>query len=150
MLKLRSDQQAEPLTINIEKEMEEMRSGCRRLGNCYRAPPENERRNPFPRAPEVRRQPSTGWTAVASLRQAEASMPSNQTRTSVMNRCFQLMTRNAPAESVVYFYFKQRVLQSPNGRRDTIASPGCFPGRKRQSFSTIFRQPHHGLQLRVS
>lgn len=110
------------------KEIEEIRSGCRRLGNSCRTPPENERRNPFPRASEVRRQPSTGSTAVASLRQAEASMPGSQTRTSMMIRCFQRKTRIAPAESLVYFCKSRCVLSRPNGRRDTIASPRGFPG----------------------
>lgn len=110
------------------KEIEEIRSGCRRVGNCCRPPPENERRNPFPRASEVRRQPSTGSTAVASLRQAEASMPGSQTRTSVMIRCFQRKTRIAPVESLVYFCKSRCISSRPNGRRDTIASPRGFPG----------------------
>lgn len=50
---------------------------------------------------------------MAPLRQAEASMPGSQSRTSVISRCFQQMTRNAPAESAVCFCLKQCLLKKP-------------------------------------
>ena len=77
---------------------------------------------------KFRRKSSTGSTAVASFRQAEASKPGSRTRTSVMIRCFQRKTRIAPAESLGYFCKSRCILSRPNGRRDTIASPRCFPG----------------------
>ena len=95
------------------KEIEEIRSGCQQPGNRYRRLPENERRNPFPRVPEIRHQPSTDQTAMAPLRQAEASMPGSQTRTSMMNCCFQLMTRTTPVRISVELHLHRTAATGP-------------------------------------